>query len=92
MNHDSYRVYPLPLLSPAEGPRTLEVDPADLQASPFGWHDLDGLPGADTNDTRGNNVSAQEDRDANNSGGFAPDGGPQRTFDFALDLSQHPGE
>lgn len=92
VNHDSYRVYPLPLLSPAEGPRTLEVDPADLQASPFGWHDLDGLPGADTNDTSGNNVSAQEDRDANNSGGFAPDGGPQRTFDFALDLSQHPGE
>ena len=88
--HDSYRVFALPQQNPSEGPRTLEIDPADPNASPFGWHDTDGVPGAESNDTSGNNVSAQEDSDGNNSGGFLPDGGSQRIFDFPLDLSLHP--
>jgi len=88
--HDSYRVFALPQQNPTEGPRTLEVDPADLNASPFGWHDTDGVPGAESNDTSGNNVTAQEDSDGNNSGGFLPDGGPQRIFNLPLDLSLHP--
>ncbi len=58
-----YTVYPAPIespnhttpLPPADG-RTLVVAPADTTASPFGWHDLDGLPGPDTTTLEGNNV------------------------------------
>ena len=72
---DSYQVFASPKESPLDGGRTIETNPADLSASPFGWHDTNGAAGADFTDTRGNNVSAQEDRDANNSAGFRPDGG-----------------
>jgi extracellular elastinolytic metalloproteinase len=88
--NDTYEVFPLPLVSPDEGPRTIEVDPADTIASPFGWHDTDGVPGAEFTDTRGNNVYAQEDRNANNSGGVRPDGGPALDFQLPLDLTQPP--
>jgi cysteine-rich repeat protein len=87
---DGYRVFALPKENPDDGARTLEVDPADPNASPFGWHDTDGTPGAELTDTRGNNVSAQEDADADNSGGFRPDGGGALSFDFPLDLAQPP--
>ncbi|MEM8886367.1 MAG: T9SS-dependent M36 family metallopeptidase [Bacteroidota bacterium] len=85
---DSYRVYPLGIESPNHGGRTLEVNPADATASPFGWHDNDGVDGAEFTTTQGNNVYAQDDRDANNSGGFRPDGGASLDFDFNLDFNQ----
>lgn len=89
----SYRVFALPKESPPDGPRTLEVDIADPIASPFGWHDTDGISGAEFTDTRGNNVSAQEDTNADNTGGRRPDGGPSLSFDFPLDLNtQQPSE
>ena len=88
--NDSYQVYALPKESPSDGPRTIESNPADLGASPFGWHDTNGSAGAEFTDTRGNNVSAQEDRDANNSGGFRPSGGAGLDFSFPLDLNQNP--
>lgn len=88
--HASYRVFPDPLESPAQGPDQLIVNPEDPQASPNGWHD-DG--NTQFTDTRGNNVLAQEDTDANNSGGRRPDGGPGLIFDFPVDLStQQPNE
>ena len=87
---DSYRVFPAPLQNPDEGPHSLEGDPADATASQYGWHDDNGAAGAEFTDTRGNNVWAQEDADANNSGGFRPAGGAALVFDFALDLSQPP--
>ena len=43
--------------------RLVETDPADATASPFGWHDDDGVAGADSTFTVGNNVIAQEDID-----------------------------
>jgi hypothetical protein len=88
---DHYGVYALPLASPDEGARSLVVNPADSLASPFGWHDTNGVTGAEFNDTRGNNVSAQEDVDANDSGGLRPDGGIGLVFDFPLDLALQPG-
>ncbi|MEO0421817.1 MAG: M36 family metallopeptidase [Pseudomonadota bacterium] len=88
--NDTYEVYPIPLVSPDEGPRTIEVDAAESTASPFGWHDTDGIAGAEFTDTRGNNVFAQEDRDANNSGGDRPDCGAGLDFQFPLDLNQEP--
>src|SRR5262249_9789439 len=60
-------------------------------ASPFGWPDTNGAGGAEFPDTRGNNVSAQEDTDANDTGGFRPSGGATLNFNFPLDLTQDPG-
>ncbi len=90
VDHAFYNVYALPLDSPLEGTRSVVVDPEDTAASPFGWHDTNGIAGAEFTATRGNNVFAQEDRDANNSGGFRPDGTPSLAFDFPIDFAQPP--
>jgi hypothetical protein len=85
-----YRVFAAPLEHPSEGETTLVIDPADSQASPEGWHSTGTT---DYTDTRGNNVFAQEDTDANNSGGRRPDGGAALVFDFPVDLdTQQPPE
>lgn len=88
----AYNVFALPKESPSDGPRTLEVDPAHPVASPFGWHDTDGAAGPEFTVTRGNNVHAYTDLDANNQpdAGSDPDGGPGLLFDFPLDLTQGP--
>ena len=86
----SYTVYAAPTESPDDGSRTVVTDPYSPAASPYGWHDTNGAAGAEYTDTRGNNVFAQEDADANNTGGFRPDGGADLNFDFPLDLSQSP--
>lgn len=91
IDFDTYNVFVLPKESPLDGPRTLATNPADTMASPFGWHDNDGIAGAEFTDTRGNNVLAQDDLDGNNTGGFRPDGGPTLAFDFPLDLTMPPG-
>lgn len=57
----------------------------DANASPSGWIDDGG------NETRGNNVDAHTDRDANDLPDLPrPHGSPFRTFDFTLDLAQAP--
>ncbi|TDR22631.1 M36 family metallopeptidase [Marinicella litoralis] len=90
----SYDVIPLPNESPADNGYQLEtmVDPHDLTASPFGWHDIDGSAGAEFTDTRGNNVYAQDDLDANNSGGGRPDGGANLLFDVPWNPAVDPDE
>ncbi len=87
-----YNVFPLPLESPSDGGRTLVTGAADPSASPFGWHDTDGVAGAEFTRTRGNNVHAYADRDNNNTpdAGSDPDGGPTLSFDFPLDLDARP--
>jgi extracellular elastinolytic metalloproteinase len=90
VEHASYNVFPLPTEAPNDGQRTILTDPNDLTASPFGWHDTNGVVGPEFTDTRGNNVSAQEDADANDTGGFRPDGDPTLNFNFPLDLTQDP--
>ena len=96
---DQYRVYRQPSESPthttpappADG-RVLLNNPANTTASPFGWHDTNGTPGAEFNTTQGNNVHAYTDVDANNSPdtGSSPDGGSSRSFDFPVTLNQEP--
>ncbi len=90
---DCYHVFATPKESPNDGPRTYETDPADATASPFGWHDTNGATGAEFTDTRGNNVEAQTDLDANNNFG-GPDvrseGGAGLDFDEPLDLNLGP--
>ncbi|MEL6635242.1 MAG: M36 family metallopeptidase [Bacteroidota bacterium] len=83
----TYNVFALPLESPSHGGRTIEVDPADELASPFGWHDVTGDDTLDYTITRGNNVHAYHDIfDLNEPIGGEPDGGPELNFDFPLDL------
>lgn len=86
---DSYEVFAVPKESPSDGGRTIESNPADGTASPFGWHDTDGAAGAEFTTTRGNNVCAQEDRDGNNTacGGVAQPSDPSRDFTAPLDLA-----
>ena len=87
----AYAVYPWPIESPIHGEQTLVMEPADLDASPFGWHDTDGAEGAEYTITRGNNVHAYEDRaSANTSAGNEPDGGEDLQFIFPHNLEAEP--
>ncbi len=79
----SYTVFALPTENPDDGARTTVTDPSDPTASPYGWHDTNGAPGAEYTNTQGNNVSASVN-------GTYPDGGATLTFDFPLDLTQDP--
>jgi hypothetical protein len=79
----TYNVYALPVESPNFGTRSLLVDPENIIASPFGWHDTDGIPGAESTLTTGNNVDAHKGSDR-------PDGGPGLNFDFPIDLDENP--
>ncbi|MGW0506011.1 M36 family metallopeptidase [Micromonospora sp. NPDC003241] len=88
----SYHVYGYPTESPNDGPRSVVTNPADALASPHGWHDTDGVPGPEFTTTQGNNVHAYQDQDNNNAPDFgsSPDGGPNLTFNFPLDLNENP--
>jgi extracellular elastinolytic metalloproteinase len=78
----TYRVFALPIESPAHGNRTLEVSPADSLASPWGWHDVNGNTGGEYKITRGNNVWAYLDVNNDNvSDTGEPNGGDTYTFD-----------
>jgi len=84
----SYNVYPPRVESPNHGARTIITEPADADASPYGWHDVDGIAGAEYTITRGNNVHAYEDFDGSNlTIGSSPDGGASLDFDFPLNLN-----
>ena len=83
-----YRVIPYFTESPNHGPDSLLTSPSDSIASPFGWHDTDGVAGAEFTITRGNNVYASEDRDADNVPGYSPDGDTSLIFDFPFNLNQ----
>jgi hypothetical protein len=87
-----YRVFPLPFESPSDGDRELVRNAADPDASPFGWHDTDGVRGPEFMTTQGNNVHAYADRNADNVAdtGSDADGGPELFFDFPLDLGSRP--
>lgn len=96
---DSYRVYQKPVESPSHtlaGPladgRVLLTNPANATASPFGWHDTNGIAGAELTTTQGNNAHAYTDTDNNNSPdiGSSPDGGASLNFDSPLDLNLAP--
>jgi extracellular elastinolytic metalloproteinase len=92
---DTHRVFPMPVEAPSFATplntRTLVSNPA-TSASPFGWNDTNGVAGAESTLTTGNNVNAYTDTDANNlpDPGSQPDGGAGLAFDFPLDLTQAP--
>ena len=86
----SYRVFPLTVESPNHGNQAIVQNPADLVASPFGWHDVDGIEGAEFTITRGNNAWAQGDRNGDDGIGASPDGGPTLDFTESYDLEDVP--
>ncbi len=88
----TYNVVSLPTPSPNHGPFELLSNPADPIASPFGWHDTDGVDGPEYTITRGNNVYAREDDEGDGLGSgintdYSPDGGAELNFDFQPDFS-----
>ncbi|MBL7815301.1 MAG: M36 family metallopeptidase [Saprospiraceae bacterium] len=79
----TYRVFKLPTESPLYGNSILVDDPADVLASPYGWHDTSGTVGADFTITRGNNAHAFLDLyNRNVSQGDEPNGGQNLVFDY----------
>jgi extracellular elastinolytic metalloproteinase len=84
----SYMVFARPRESPNHGSRTLEVGPEDAQASPFGWHDINGAIGEEFTITKGNNVYASEDIDDLDLPGNSPDGGSSLTFNDVFDITK----
>jgi uncharacterized repeat protein (TIGR01451 family) len=87
-----YNVYATPVESPSHGGRSIVSDPANVLASPYGWHDINGASGAEYTTTQGNNAHAYTDTDNNNSpdSGSSPSGGASLIFDFPVDLAQAP--
>ena len=89
----SYAVFSFPTESPIHGSRKLLVNPViDSTASPFGWHDTDGIFGKPNYTiTRGNNVHAYEDTNSKNaSQGNEPNGGATLKFDFPYSNTAEP--
>ncbi len=81
-----YNVFPVPVESPIHGERSLVSEPADAVASPFGWQDLNGITGRETDGVQGNNGHAYEDRDGNDSPENTPlITNPNLFFDFPFD-------
>ena len=94
----TYLVYAIPNESPLEGGRNFVYWPADADASPYGWHDTNGQPGAEYTITRGNNVNAYADTagafanangTSNNIGG-ANEADPASQPDGGAGLDFHP--
>ena len=86
-----YRVFAPPLESPAIGDRSLVTEPADPEASPFGWHDIDGASGEEFTILRGNNAHAYQDTlDDNIPGVEEPSAVSGLSFDFPFDRDQSP--
>lgn len=87
----AYRVFAIPVESPSHGARTLVTEPSDPNASPFGWHDTNGAPGAEYNHTRGNNVRAHHAPQANTDPpAVLVDGGNNLQFDFPYNQAIEP--
>jgi len=91
MSGAMYQVFPLGIESPNHGTRSLLSNPSNSLASPYEWHDTNGVAGAEYTITRGNNVAAREDIDGNNSTlGASPNGGASLTFDFPITSGVEP--
>ncbi len=90
MQSDQYTVFPLPIESPIHGSRSLVSNPADILASPYGWHDTNAIAGPEYTITRGNNVYAYEDTNNNNLPGFSPNGNSSLEFNFPYNPGTHP--
>ena len=91
VDNAQYSAVVRPAASPSDGGIGIAFDPQDAVASPYGWHDTNGIPGNEFTDTRGNNVDAHLDRVADDvPDGTRPDGGATLNFTGA-NFTQNPG-
>ena len=91
----TYRVYALPAESPNHGAYSLVTNPHFPEVSPYGWHDTNGIDGAEFTITRGNNANAYSDKnddDDIDADVAQPDGGANLLFDFPHDQSKEPAK
>ncbi|KAJ1958078.1 hypothetical protein EC988_000505 [Linderina pennispora] len=82
-HYEAYNVFPRTIDTPNDGKRTVVTNPANTKASPKGW--------AKGNDTRGNNVWAQNNPTGGSS--WKDNHRPSSTnglFNHPLDLNQEP--
>jgi extracellular elastinolytic metalloproteinase len=89
----TYNVFAMPTESPLHGSRQLLVKPMlDSMATPFGWHDTDGILGTPNYTiTRGNNVHAYEDTNNKNAtSNNEPNGGKNLVFDYYYSKTAEP--
>jgi extracellular elastinolytic metalloproteinase len=86
----AYNVFPFTVESPIHGSRSILVNPADAKASPFGWHDTNGIVGADSLFTSGNNVHAYIDRDGDSDANNYEVRSPNLRFDFPYSPTAEP--
>ena len=85
-----YRVFAWPAESPNHAERSNVTDPSDANASPYGWHDVNGSDGAEYTTTQGNNVFAKDDKSGNNGGGAYAQGGNDLHFVDSFNVAQNP--
>ena len=89
----SYNVFAVPIESPSHGERTIQIDPFNSIASPYGWHDTNAQHGAEYFITKGNNVHAYADlNDIGSSLGDEPNGGEGLLFDFPFNPMTEPDQ
>lgn len=83
----TYRVIPYNFVSPNHHSFDLITTAGNTLASPNGWHDSNALGGTNAalkfTYSRGNNVLAQDDINADNGTGVRAEGGATLNFDFA---------
>lgn len=98
VSSDQYKVYARPAESPqhvspaapADG-RVTVAGPHHATPSPFGWHDTNGVSGAEFTKMRGNNAHAYDDSaTANAPPAIEPDCGGTIDCTFPIDLTQAP--
>ncbi|WP_082017171.1 M36 family metallopeptidase [Hymenobacter sp. DG25B] len=82
----TYNVFAVPVEAPGFGPRSLARNPADAKASPYGWHDNNGVAGPEYTTTRGNNASTYIP--STTVASYFADGGTSLNFDFAYDAQK----
>ena len=93
VNTGSYQVFPLPVESPAHGNRGFVDNPDNVTGSPFGWHDNNGVAGAEFTITRGNNAHAYQDSNGNNVSSMdEPDGGSNLDFNYSYNTNATPAQ
>lgn len=85
----SYEVFAQPLENPLYGDRTIVTDAVNTVASPYGWHDTNGVAGAEYTVTQGNNVDAFKYGGSSN--GYQPDGGSSLVFHYPFNSNYTTG-
>ncbi|KAI0239645.1 hypothetical protein L0F63_002763, partial [Massospora cicadina] len=88
VSNAEYTAFPLGKNDPTDGKRVKLYDPADMVASPLGWHDRGN--GRSFTDTEGNNVIAGLFDDGSVLNHPGAEGGPKLIFDFPLNLNLEP--